>query len=265
MLDATKTKVANNGAFGARINLKQMWIPPGDNPLASSAVHGPDMYYRNIHWQFIWKPFQQFGKYVELKQIACIHGCGAGNLETKGLRWRPQIKYSDIVWVLHDRIQCKCCGKYTSTIDPCFLALLPTVVAEQLPFITTAAGPGIDRSMLYMLNSLKTKQIMEGSFAGVINELLRIAYDFNRVSYYDRIALTAEQDSIGHFAQPVKPPYSAFNYPGDHNGIKVTAAMLTAEAALSEFSSDAVRRYDSNRPYSHGASEQSLPIISYFF
>jgi len=143
VLQATQDKISKAGPFS---NICQMWIPPGDDPLACTLVAGPDKYYHNELWQFIWRPFQQFSKHVQLKNIGCVHRCDSGNLKLKGMRWRPNFKGDEIVWLLHDRIECKCCGRCTSTIDPCFLALMPTIVVERRPFITTASGPGIQVS-----------------------------------------------------------------------------------------------------------------------
>ena len=203
----------------------RMWIPPEPDPLAAS-MNGPDRYCTADAWQFVWRPFKQFHRHVQLQNIGCIHGCDKGNhdsiLKLKEMRWRPMFMNDAIVWLLHDRIECKVCHRCTSTIDPRFLQLMPTIVVERLPFITTAAGPGIHRSMLYLLNNLRTKQVTEGVLAGAINETHRIRYDHNRIAYYDRVAETAKVDGMGLYGQPkLMPPFPSFNSPGKFGGISL--------------------------------------------
>jgi hypothetical protein len=223
ILEATKTKVS--AGYG---NIRQMWIPPGYDPLTGN-VSGPERYYSANLWQFIWRPFHQFRECCELNSVECIHGCGSDKMIQMGSRWRPMFKHGEIVWLMYDRVQCKSCKRYTSTIDPRFLAKLPTIVTERLPFITTATGPGIHVDMIYMLNSLKTKQILEGSFASMVNEVHRIRYDRSRIAYFDRMAWTAKQDAAGFYDQETTPPmFSSFNQPGCFGGIKLTTTALKA-------------------------------------
>eukprot|EP00978_Attheya_sp_CCMP212_P038274 scaffold188116_cov35-Attheya_sp.AAC.1 len=223
ILEATRVKMS--GSYG---NVKQMWIPPDNDPLTGN-VSGPERYYSADLWQFIWSPFRQFRDFCQLNSVECVHGCGCGKLIQKGSRWRPMFKHGEIVWLMYDRILCKSCKRYTSTIDPRFLAKLPTIVTERLPFITTATGPGIHVDMIFMLNSLKTKQIIEGSFASMINEVHRIRYDRSRVGYFDRMEHTAKQDTSGFYDQQMIPPmYSPYNQPGHFGGIKLTKAALKA-------------------------------------
>ena len=215
----------------------KMWVPPEVDPLAIK-VTGPDRYCSSDTWQFIWRPFKQFGKHVQLSNLGCIHGCERGDLENmlklKEMRWRPMFWNDTIVWLLYDRIECKVCKRCTSTIDPRFLKLMPTIVVERLPFITTASGPGIHRSMLYLLNNLRTKQVTEGVFAGAVNEANRIRYDHNRVAYYDRVAETFAVDSLGLYGQSNSfGPFPSFNSPGKFNGIRLTEKVL--KAALNSY------------------------------
>lgn len=223
----------NNTQNSLKCDVRKMWIAPDIDPLALDTTCGPDRFETENLWRFIWLPFRQFSHKVQLKNIGCIHGCEKGShdclLKLQGLRWRPMFWGDNIVWLLYDRVQCKCCNKYTSTIDPRFLKLMPTIVVERLPFITTAAGPGIHRSMLFLLNSLRTNQITEGVFANAVNETNRIRFDYSRVGYYDAKAETAEKDADSNFGQQTLPmPFSQFNRPGHFNGIRLTPKLLNA-------------------------------------
>ena len=70
----------------------KMWVPPESDPLAMS-VTGPDRYCTSDVWQFMWRPFKQFNKHVQLSNMGCIHGCDRGDLDValklKEMRWRP--------------------------------------------------------------------------------------------------------------------------------------------------------------------------------
>ena len=70
--------------------------------------------------------------------------------------------FEKIVWVLHHRILCQQCKRTCASIDPRFLANIPTRVAERFPFIPTVSGPGIHVSMIHQVKSLLKKGVMYG-------------------------------------------------------------------------------------------------------
>ena len=101
-------------------------------------------------------------------------------------------------------------------------------MAEQLPFITTVSDPGIHRNIIYICNSLKTKQILENIFLFVINKTHRIRYDLSRLLYYDRICFILARTKNGHFGNFILLPYSNFNRVGEFNGIRLTKTIIIA-------------------------------------
>ena len=79
--------------------------------------------------------------------------------------------FDRIVWVLHNRIVCGECGRTCASIDPRFLAKLPTRVTECFPFITTVGGPGMHQAMIFQFTNLLTKGIMYGTYVEDINRM----------------------------------------------------------------------------------------------
>jgi len=213
------------------IDVNRMWIPPGPDPYTFSVISGPDKFYEAEVWQFLWLPFKQFRARVQLNQVGCCFGCsGCGKAKLNGMRWRPMKKHDKTVFVLHHRVLFECCNRSTTTISLAFLAKLPTPIAERFPFITTAAGPGVHRSMVYQLNSLKTKQIMEGTYSSTINAASKIRYDLSRLSYYDRIGDDMlQKEMAGNIGEsPIPQPYSQYNCPDEFNGFTLTPNMMSA-------------------------------------
>eukprot|EP00978_Attheya_sp_CCMP212_P048127 scaffold475473_cov173-Attheya_sp.AAC.1 len=230
ILETTRKRLENTTRTMI-LEYRRMWIAPGIDPLSFPGTPGnANKYLENEVWQFIWLPFDQFRSQVSIDNMKCINGCSCGSLKLNGKRWRPHFKHDEIVWVMYQRVHCKTCKRNTSTIDPRFLANMPTTVVERLPFITTASGPGVHRSMVYMLNNLKTKQMLEGGYAGTINELQRIRYDTARASYYDNVgeSMAAFLDSNIGLTKSVPEPFPQFNSPGFFSGITCTRAMMTA-------------------------------------
>eukprot|EP00978_Attheya_sp_CCMP212_P001888 scaffold3902_cov53-Attheya_sp.AAC.7 len=115
----------------------------GMDPLSFPGGPGnANRYLENELWQFIWLPFEQFCSQVSLDNIGCINGCDCGSLKLNGKRWHPQFKHDEIVWVLYQsqRIVCKTCKRHTSTIDPRFLAKMPTTVVERQYPVLASTG-----------------------------------------------------------------------------------------------------------------------------
>ena len=138
--------------------------------------------------------------------------------------------FDHICWVLHHRVVCKSCKKTCASIDPRHLANLPTRVAERFPFMTTASGPGIHISMIHQFTSLMTKGVIFGSYVKMINELQKIRYDREQISYYDSVyssLVRAEEEEL-ILEAPVVKAFSPFDSPGEFGGIKLTRNLLKA-------------------------------------
>jgi hypothetical protein len=74
-----------------------------------------------------------------------------------------------------------------STIDPSYISLLPTKLAECCEFVGTVGGLGVHSSMVDAFSNLTTKQILFGTFCKLINELQHIRYSKMHLSYLDSL------------------------------------------------------------------------------
>ena len=226
-MEEIEKKFASGGlrTFSAQ---KGMWCygcSEKKDPVASNS-ESPDAWYASKFECFTWMPFDYFGTAVDIKSINCVHdGCNSCSLKKLALAWRPVICIDKVAWVLHHRIQCKDCKKTFSTIDPKFLAQLPTRILERFPFMTGKKGPGIHQSLVFHFISLIGKGIMYGTYANSINELHRIRYSMETISYYDTIA--EKKDLADNIEFDFIPKvFSNFDSAGEYGGIKLTAKLL---------------------------------------
>ena len=114
----------------------------------------------------------------------------------------------DILLETHDRakqhnlgmssaLQCCQCKKTFTTIDLRFLKQLPTCVVERFPFYTMKRGPGVHQSLVLQFISLLGTGVMYGSYCRAMNEVHRILYDMDQISYYDSIDEALQLDIGG--------------------------------------------------------------------
>jgi 3'-5' exonuclease len=233
-LTGVKDKVMKGTLQGFNLDDGQKWIPPQADALSIGLGNRPvaDRWYLGRIWVYVWMPLRQYGQHVD-KLHPCAF-CGECNTHSKGLYWRPMFFHHMIVFVLHQRFQCKnphCCGSTKgkrqsfASIDPRALSKLPTRVAERFEFVTTPGGPGIHRSMMYMFVNLACKSILFGSFADMVNELFAIDYSMECASYYGELKEWDPRSVMGHDGSPIQP-YSAFGQVGEHNGMRLTTGLL---------------------------------------
>lgn len=79
-----------------------------------------------------------------------------------------------------------------------------------------------------MFNCLVTQQILFGTFTKAVNEMQRIRYDSERLSYMDTVAETMGVDDSGLFDMDPPQDFSDFNSSGEWGGITMTVAMAKA-------------------------------------
>jgi hypothetical protein len=189
----------------------RMWYQGNSKDPVASNANSPEAWYKSKFDYFVWMPMDMFGTSVDLGTLKCIHGCeghggNAPNIKKHGsFAWRPMFCMDSITWVLHQRLECCQCKKTFTTIDPAFLPQLPTRVVERFPFFTSKRGPGIHQSIIFHFISLVGKGIMYGSYVNSINEIHRIRYSMESISYYDAVAevLECSEANGGVFAPRV--------------------------------------------------------------
>lgn len=172
----------------AKIEGGHHWFPPNvPDPVGRTSVSAKSYYlYRNT-WIYAWNPFRSCGLIVDMKKIGCVRCGKKGHLQSKGWHFRPGFMLSSIVWILHRRLECKCCKKTFAEIDPRFLSQLPTRVAERFEFVSTVSGPALHISMLYAMLNLLTKSVMMGIFAAAVNEVYSVLFAMDHCSYTDSL------------------------------------------------------------------------------
>lgn len=205
-----------------------MYHEPDEDPVCRSCTGRPDAWYKSNLHIFLWIPFRQFCNLLDIKSIGCIHGCNCGSLRLTSFKWRPMFHFDKIIWVLHHRIHCQSCGRTFRSIDPRFLAKIPTRVAERFPFVTTASGPGMHVSMIFQFTSLVNKGILYGTYAKIINEMHRIRYDMSQISYYDTVCDMMTNFESSEATIPPIQAFSNFDSPGEFGGIKLEVNLLKA-------------------------------------
>lgn len=232
-LKGIRDKVGKNTLTGFDKTRGQHWIPPTMDPV-SVGIGGapvPNRWYLGRVWVYVWMPLHAYGNLMPNGSHPCAF-CGECDTTSKGLYWRPMIWMEKIVFVLHQRFKCKnpnCCGsprggnRSFASIDPRALSRLPTRVVERFEFITTAGGIGIHRSMMFQLVNMITRQVQFGVYVNMINELQRIEYDMEYISYLDALKEWDDTFYVGHTP---KTTFSAFGMAGEHNGIELKVGLL---------------------------------------
>lgn len=175
---------------------ESLWSDKRPDPVTMNSKD-PEHWYASRFEVFNWIPFDSFGTLVNIEEIKCVH-CG----QKKGIRkhgtfcWRSMFRLEGITWIFHQRLRCLDCKKSFTTIDPSFLEQIPTRVLERFPFFTSKKGIGIHQSIVFQFVSLADKGIMYGTFVKTLNEVHRIQYDMNVISFYDSIAEAMENEVI---------------------------------------------------------------------
>jgi hypothetical protein len=201
-------------------------FPPEFDPVSKEGAPVPKSWYTGRCKKFVYLPFHQYrNKAGDLKDYECIH-CREKKLESKMYAYRPMFNFAKIVWLYHRRLRCRACSGTFAEIHPDFLAQLPTIIAERLPFLTTGAGLGVHRLMLYQFMHMATKGILYGTFVNIYNELYRLDHDIDHCSFLDGTA--DYQGGTGALGlQPKKPePFAAFRSPGEYNGILLRVGLV---------------------------------------
>jgi hypothetical protein len=169
---------------------KKFWHHAASDPVLCSTQASPDYFYRARFSCFVWIPTKQFKDVVDLKSIRCPRCNIHGNLNLNKKSFRPMFKNAEQIWVLHHELQCRKskkegCGKYSSTIDPTFMAQLPTRCVKSFPFIVPLRGPGVHIDMVREYLFLCSKQISIGNYVQMINKMIRTKYFETVDMYYD--------------------------------------------------------------------------------
>lgn len=168
-----------------------LWLV-GDrsDPVATNSK-SPETWYKSRFQVFNWLVFDAFG--VDIASIKCIHGCQGANGKTQNVKkhgsycWTPIICIDRKIWLYHQRLICNCCKRTFTTTHPNFLSQLPTRVVERLEFYVPRRGPGIHQSLVFQFISLVGTGVMFGSYVNSINEMSKIKYAQETVSYFDSI------------------------------------------------------------------------------
>ena len=229
-LDGIKEKVKDNDP-----SLKLMegaaWIPPPLNPISQNL--GPDAtpnksYLANV-WVFIFHPMKQYQHLMPAKFV-CIF-CKSNNTTTDRWAWKPFHWWDNIVYVLHQRVECLECAKPSTktfaTVHPKALATLPTMVAEQFPFMTPHIhGPGYYAPMMLMLVAMMPSSILFGTYAKVINILQRFKFAQTHASYLDAVDHWKNVQPPAIVNCTVPKPFSSFEDQTGYCGIKFLPSLL---------------------------------------
>ena len=125
VLDGEKSGALNSTRFKSEQG--QKWIMPDFDPSSVPTRGKPTKCYQHEAWVCFFDPFYQFENRVKMSECKCIH-CGEPRLQSKDCHCRPMFHHEQIVWLLHRRLWCQHCCRTCTTIDPHFLANLPTTV-----------------------------------------------------------------------------------------------------------------------------------------
>jgi hypothetical protein len=170
-----KVKVALTKGRSINLSKGQKDIPPECNPLASGLGSRPvpDKFYKNISVQ-VWDPIQQYP--YDVHQYVCPF-CKQPTVEMKGWTYHPAFEWGKTKWTFYKRAQCKnnadCKGgrgkrRSFSTIDPRFIAILPTKVGRDFEWVFPAGGPGVHIDMQIAFSKLTNDHIRFSSFTSTI-------------------------------------------------------------------------------------------------
>ena len=226
-----------DGELMRQIRSGVKWMPPPCDPLSKGLGSSPkpDNWYLGSCWVYIWLPLLMFPTYLSEKHTCAF--CAKTNTESKGLVYRPMIEWMKTVWILSQRVVCLdegCCGRLDEkgnivksfyTIDPLCLSRLHPDVVERFDFVTSRRGPGMHNSMIYSLAHLCNHSVFSGTFSSMVNEMRSVDYSKQQLSYYKSLQSWDPVSAIGYRGQDIIP-YSAFSEPGEHNGIRLSAARV---------------------------------------
>jgi len=109
-------------------------------------------------------------------------------------------------------------------IHPAFLDQLPTPIVECFPFLTTAKGQGIHEMMMHQFLNLAMKGILFGTYCASINEMKRMQYSMQHISYLDHLA--AYVAGRIEYADVVVQPFAPFGSPGEYHGVELRPKLL---------------------------------------
>lgn len=205
------------------------WIAPPMNPARKLFVGtaDPSDFYVSDAFVFLWDPLLQYPGHMPSKVVCPI--CFSTDTKCDG-HWtfRPYHWWDKRVYVYHRSCSCNSvsCKATWPTIRPDFLATLPTMVADQFPFISpTERGPGVYGPMLTMMKELFPSSVMIGKFAKVINVLLHVNFAQTHVSYLDAIHHWHNQPSAVVDCR-VPAPFSPFADMGGYGGFELKDSLL---------------------------------------
>jgi len=219
------------------LNLTKMspWIPPPINALSAGLGDNakPNKFYVGNTWVYVWDPIKQYASKMPSKYV-CFK-CKSS--DTKYLRssWKPFHWWDRTVYVLHKWVQCTNtnCGCCFRTIDSRCLSTLPTEVAEQFPFVSpTQYGPGLYAPMILMLVALMPSSILYGTFAKVINILLRVNYAKTHLSYLEEVQHWKTDAKPVIVSNPIPTPFSSFDDQSGYGGVTLKPSLLSRALRL---------------------------------
>ena len=208
---------------------KTRWIAPTVNPVGSSfgSEAIPDLFYLDGVWVFLWDPQLQYPRYMPQK--TCCPKCKSKNTKCDGgWGFRPYHWWDKIVYIYHRHEKCEDCGARYPTIRSDYLAQLPTIVAEQFPFVhPTERGPGLYWPMLSLLIELIPNGILFGKFAKAMNAIKRSNFAQSHIAYLDTAFHWLNvQGSATAIDSSVPVVFSPFNDQSGYCGIELTPSLL---------------------------------------
>lgn len=205
----------------------QAWFPPETTAIYESGMD-PFSYCKDTAWVYNFNPFQCHNSLIgeAPSSYQCIHCDRVGYLESNGYYWRPQHFFAETIWLNHRRLVCRRvkggCGRTFAEFHPKFMGQLPNVVVEQFPFLPTASGIGIHKSMMHQFLYLCTKGILFGTYCNAINEMKMTKYWSTHCTYLDRLHDKAK--GFGDFFVPM--PFYPFQSVGEYNGILLKPSLM---------------------------------------
>ena len=237
------TKLASIQKEMTKGPMKKRWSFPESSPMSAGlgSRPAPNAFYENVQV----RNWNVKAQYPGLKIEYCCVSCGDKNLKSLGTRYRPAFGWSTIEWVIYERFSCQnstckggkknktkhCCF---STIDPHFIAQLPTVVARDFEYVFPASGPGVLLEMATMFLHFTDQHILFSAFANAVNSMHREQYYKVMNQYYHLLNQWLDAWPRLDIYKGVPPlhannykgtpmvPYSAFGRTGYHNGIVMT-------------------------------------------
>ena len=243
------TKLASIQKEMTKGPMKKRWSFPESSPMSAGLGDrpAPNAFYKNVQV----RNWNVKAQYPGLKIEYCCISCGDKNLKSLGTRYRPAFGWSTIEWVIYERFSCQnstckggkknktkhCCF---STIDPHFIAQLPTVVARDFEYVFPASGPGVLLEMATMFLHFTDQHILFSAFANAVNSMHREQYYKVMNQYYHLLNQWLDAWPRLDIYKGVPPlhannykgtpmvPYSAFGRTGYHNGIVMTQKLAKA-------------------------------------